>query len=143
LKVKRYISKTEDETLKIGAEIGSYLKPGYVLLISGEIGAGKTILTKGIALALGVTDAEIEVVSPTFTILNTYKGRCNLFHFDFYRLKYADYELSQEISEIIENGGIAVIEWGERFKEMLPCKAMRAEIKIFNEGLREIIFYEG
>jgi tRNA threonylcarbamoyladenosine biosynthesis protein TsaE len=109
--VNPFISRSLDETIRCGENIGRSLEGGEVLILSGQLGSGKTVLAKGIAAGLGVQDT---VTSPSFAILNVYRGRLDLYHFDFYRL-----EDPSEMEEMLEDyayrrGGVAVIEWGER-----------------------------
>jgi tRNA threonylcarbamoyladenosine biosynthesis protein TsaE len=109
--VNPFISKTLDETIRFGETIGKSLKGGEVLILSGQLGSGKTVLAKGIASGLGVRDT---VTSPSFAILNVYRGRVDLYHFDFYRL-----EDPSEMEEMLEDyayrrDGVALVEWGER-----------------------------
>ena len=111
-----FISKTLDETVRFGETIGKSLKGGEVLILSGQLGSGKTVLAKGVAAGLGIRDT---VTSPSFAILNVYRGRVDLYHFDFYRL-----EDPSEMEEMLEDyayrrDGVALIEWGERILSRL------------------------
>jgi tRNA threonylcarbamoyladenosine biosynthesis protein TsaE len=104
-------SRSAQDTLEYGRRLGSSFLGGEVVLLSGELGSGKTVLTKGIALGLGIRET---VTSPSFAILNVYEGGKNLYHFDFYRL-----EDPPEMESMLEDyayrkDGITVIEWGER-----------------------------
>ena len=113
----RYISHSTEETIAIGEELGRSLVPGDVLILTGDLGAGKTQLTKGIARALGVTD---DVTSPTFTIQMVYPGRdMDLNHFDLYRLERADQLEDTGIFDVLGADGVCVIEWGEQFADEL------------------------
>lgn len=113
----RYISHSAEETIAIGEELGRSLVPGDVLILTGDLGAGKTQLTKGIARALGVTD---DVTSPTFTIQMVYPGRdMDLNHFDLYRLERADQLEDTGIFDVLGADGVCVIEWGEQFADEL------------------------
>ena len=113
------------ETRALGEEIASTLKTGDVLLLEGEMGAGKSELTRGIAKGLGVTET---VTSPTFTILNVYEsGRVPLYHFDLYRIGSAEEIWEMGMDEYLGGDGIAVVEWPERCPEVLPegCRRIR------------------
>ena len=113
----RYISHSTEETIAIGEELGRTLVPGDVLILTGDLGAGKTQLTKGIARALGVAD---DVTSPTFTIQMVYPGRdMDLNHFDLYRLERADQLEDTGIFDVLGADGVCVIEWGEQFADEL------------------------
>ena len=113
----QYISHSTEETIAIGEELGRTLVPGDVLILTGDLGAGKTQLTKGIARALGVAD---DVTSPTFTIQMVYPGRdMDLNHFDLYRLERADQLEDTGIFDVLGADGVCVIEWGEQFADEL------------------------
>ena len=110
--------KDENETKKFGEDLAKQLKAGDVIALIGELGTGKTALTKYIARGLGIP---CEVTSPTFTIINEYKsGRLPLYHFDVYRLAKADemYELGYE--EYFYGGGVTVVEWADKIEKLLP-----------------------
>lgn len=119
-----------------GEKLGSMLKGGEVITLNGDLGAGKTELSKAIAKGLGIED---HITSPTFTIVNEYEGRLKLFHFDVYRLSSAEemYELGYE--EYFYSDGVSLIEWAELIREVLPEE--RLEIFIFQterENEREL-----
>lgn len=99
-----------DDTFKIAKQVADLLSAGDVVVLNGDLGAGKTTFTKGLAVALGVEET---VTSPTFTYVKEYSGRLNLFHFDMYRVADADevYELGLE--EYFYRGGVVVVEWNK------------------------------
>ncbi|MCL2654249.1 MAG: tRNA (adenosine(37)-N6)-threonylcarbamoyltransferase complex ATPase subunit type 1 TsaE [Coriobacteriia bacterium] len=106
-------SASTAQTARIGRVLGTLLAPGDVLLLTGDLGAGKTHLTQGIAAGLGITDA---VTSPTFNLELVYTGgRLTLFHFDLYRLEDEDQLEQLDFFGTIEAGGATVVEWGDRF----------------------------
>ena len=109
--------RTRDDTLKFGQELGSLLQAGDVIALIGDLGAGKTTLTQGIALGLGVTD---RVTSPTFTLVQEYKGRVPLFHFDPYRLERPEDVYDFGFEEYMERGGVVVVEWADKVVALLP-----------------------
>jgi tRNA threonylcarbamoyladenosine biosynthesis protein TsaE len=116
-----YISKSYADTVHFGNRIGKTLRGGEVLILTGELGSGKTALTKGIAAACGIDDV---VTSPSFAIMNEYSGNPNLYHFDFYRI-----DDSLEMEQLLEDfvygkNGVTVIEWGERAAEFLESFIM-------------------
>ena len=124
------------ETRALGEELSASLKPGDVVVLRGELGAGKSELTRGIAKGLGVTE---NVTSPSFTILNVYEsGRCPLYHFDWYRLESEDelYELGME--EYLGGDGIAVVEWAERCPDAVPDGATEIRIEVEGDEKRAI-----
>lgn len=111
----------EEATLALGAALGRGLGPGAVVLLVGELGAGKTVLARGLARGLGVGPA-YDIVSPTFTLLNIYPGRLTLFHADLFRLDEgaaAELELTEEAA-----GGVLAVEWAERAPALWPAEAV-------------------
>lgn len=106
---------SQDETIAFGAKLGALLAPGDVLVLTGDLGAGKTQLTKGIAQALGI---DANVTSPTFTIQMVYDGdELTLNHFDLYRLESADELEDTGLFDVLGADGVCVIEWGEQFAD--------------------------
>ena len=117
---------SQEETAQLGRTIGSHAKPGDVYTLMGDLGVGKTVFTKGMALGLGITEP---VNSPTFTIVQVYdSGRIPFYHFDVYRI--GDIEEMDEIGyeDYFYGDGITMIEWANLIKEILPAK--RKEITI-------------
>lgn len=108
--MREFLSKSDFETRKIGEEFAKTLKAGDVVCLTGDLGAGKTTFTKGIAKALNVP---YEPVSPTFNLVNTYDGDLILHHFDLYRLQNTEDLYSIDFDEYLFSGGICVIEWPE------------------------------
>lgn len=106
----KYISKSVEDTYALARKIAERLKGGEVILLNGNLGAGKTTFTKGLAKALGIDEV---VTSPTFTFMKEYKGRLSLYHFDMYRAEDEDelYELG--LSDYLYADGVCVIEWNE------------------------------
>jgi tRNA threonylcarbamoyladenosine biosynthesis protein TsaE len=132
-------SPSEEFTLRLGRALGERLRAGDVVAMTGELGAGKTVLTKGIALGLGVRDADL-VVSPTFTLLNEYAGRLTLHHFDLYRLRDSSELRGQDLAETCASGGVTVIEWAERATDALPAERMDVRMEHASISERRIIF---
>ena len=113
----KFISHNENETLSFGKKLASFLKKGDILVLTGELGSGKTKLTEGILTYYGLED---EISSPTFTIVNEYiKDDTNVFHFDVYRLEDSSEFYAIGGEEYFENG-ICIIEWGEIIQDALP-----------------------
>lgn len=129
------ISSSED-MISFGQELGNSLKGGEVIELIGDVGAGKTTFTKGLAKSLGITN---EIQSPTFTISRVYEGaKNNLVHYDFYRLNDAGI-MAIEMQDVIDDpNNITVIEWGEPVREVLPKKYITVKIKIISENIREV-----
>ncbi len=123
-----YTTHSPDETFELARGIGEKLKGGEVLLLEGELGAGKTVFAKGIGAGLEIDPADVS--SPTFTIINELHGRLKLTHLDMYRLSGSYDELRElGIDEILEDdSGVVVIEWPERLGESVPPNAMRVRI---------------
>lgn len=135
----KVICQHESETLALGIRLGQSLKSGDVVALYGGLGAGKTVLAKGIAKGLGISD---EVTSPTFTLLRQYQGRETLCHFDLYRI-----EDEQELAHIgfydyLGADGVCVIEWPENAPDLSPSVCVRIDgsggearhIEIIEEG---------
>ncbi|MFC1806761.1 tRNA (adenosine(37)-N6)-threonylcarbamoyltransferase complex ATPase subunit type 1 TsaE [Candidatus Omnitrophota bacterium] len=127
------------QTKDLGRKIAGLLKPGDVLALTGDLGAGKTTFTKGIAKGLGVDNPDY-VNSPTFVLVKEYAGRANLYHFDFYRINNASEVEYLSPQEYYDKGGIVVIEWAEKFKELLPDEYLHVIINIKSEKEREFKF---
>ena len=130
------ISHSREETRAFGARLARMLQPGDVLLLLGDLGAGKSELTRGIAGGLGITDP---VTSPTFTILNCYEGgRIPLYHFDWYRLNDTEELYEMGLDEYLGGDGIAVIEWPMKCPEAIPEKCLVIRLEPLGEEEREI-----
>lgn len=127
----RYIAKNIEDTDTLADKIASQLKGGDIILLNGDLGAGKTTFTKGLAKALGVNDV---VTSPTFTFMKEYSGRLPLYHFDMYRVEDEDelYELG--LNEYLYMQGVCVIEWNkfEGIKDPIVI-----DIKVLDDESRE------
>lgn len=113
------ISPSPEQTFAFGREFAAALRPGEVVALEGDLGAGKTHFVKGLAAGLGHTG---EVTSPTFTLVHEYTGgRLPLFHFDFYRLETEDEVLRIGLDDYLDAGGILAIEWASKFPALLPA----------------------
>ncbi len=137
MKSLRFESPGEECTLLLGRAIGELLAPGDILSLRGELGAGKTLLVRGIARGLGVPHS-VRVTSPTFTIINEYSGRLYLFHLDLYRISGPDDLETLPWQESLFGNGVAAIEWPERLGALLPSERMEIEISITGEESRGI-----
>lgn len=112
---RRFVTGSREETIALGEKIGRVLEAGDVLVLTGDLGAGKTQLTKGIAAGMGVVG---DVTSPTFTIEMVYEGaEMPLYHFDLYRLDDPDQLEDTGIFDVLGADGVCSIEWGEQFAE--------------------------
>ena len=124
------------ETRALGAALARQLLPGDVLVLEGDLGAGKSEFTRGIARGLGVAGP---VASPSFTILNVYdEGRVPLYHFDWYRLSSAQELYDMGMDEYLGGDGVAVIEWPSRCPEAIPADFLRVRITPVDDTTRDI-----
>lgn len=135
-----YRSESAEETEKLGEKLGNQLRKGQVVSLRGSLGAGKTVLAKGIAKALGIKEA---IVSPTFTIVQEYDGREKLYHLDLYRLSGDDEFESMGGEEFLYSDGITLIEWSEKIEDMLPDDTLFLTVRINNDLSRTITLEGG
>jgi tRNA threonylcarbamoyladenosine biosynthesis protein TsaE len=121
-----YLTHNEIETEALGETLARRLGPGDVVAYRGDLGAGKTAFTRGLARGLGCTG---RVTSPTFTVVNEYEGRLPLFHFDLYRLEGEDalYDIGWE--DYLDRGGVCAVEWSERAEAALPRETVWVSIR--------------
>ena len=135
-----FITNSPAETERIGAALGAILPPGTVLAYEGDLGAGKTAFTRGLARGLGCTDM---VTSPTYTIVNEYlSGRLPLFHFDMYRLGSAEDLWDIGWEDYLDWGGICAVEWSENVADALEG-ALAVTIEKLGETVRRITIEGG
>ena len=122
-----YISSCEQDTYNLGKKFGEQARPGHIICLDGDLGAGKTVFTRGFAAGLGAEDM---VCSPTFTIVHEYTtGRLPLYHFDVYRIEEPEemYEIGYE--EYFFGEGVCLIEWATLIGELIPPQALHINIK--------------
>ncbi|HBT96879.1 MAG TPA: tRNA (adenosine(37)-N6)-threonylcarbamoyltransferase complex ATPase subunit type 1 TsaE [Desulfobulbaceae bacterium] len=129
--------KNLGETAKFGLLLGKLARPGDVICLDGDLGAGKTTLTQSIAKGLGVA-AEPPVTSPSFAIFQEYQGRIPLYHFDLYRLHGPDDVLALGLEEYFSLAGCAVIEWSGRAEDILPENHLRLELRVAAGEARDV-----
>ena len=130
------ITHSPGETRAFGERLARQLRAGDVLLLEGNLGAGKSELTRGIARGLGVTDT---VTSPSFTILNVYEdGRVPLYHFDWYRLQSAEELYEMGMDEYLGGDGVAVVEWPSQCPEAIPEDCLEVAIEPLGESERRL-----
>ncbi|MFQ5515394.1 MAG: tRNA (adenosine(37)-N6)-threonylcarbamoyltransferase complex ATPase subunit type 1 TsaE [Myxococcota bacterium] len=126
-----------EQTRGVGEQIGRELRGGDVVALSGELGAGKTCFTQGLARGLGV-DSRIPITSPSFTLVGEYPGRLALRHADFYRVEsYARLE-DAGFEELLAPDGVLVVEWAERFPEALPPDRIELRLEVIGAEERRI-----
>ena len=133
----KYLSNSDIETVNIGKKLGNILSSGDVVALSGILGSGKTWFTKGIGLGFGVDPDEV-IVSPSFSLVNEYEGRCLMYHVDLYRLNSLTDIMSIGLDDYFHDQSIVVIEWAERCPEMLPSGYINVRIDILGENERSI-----
>ena len=131
------ISKSPEETKKLGEDIGKLVRAGDLLAFYGELGAGKTCFIQGISQQLEVKDY---VTSPSFTIINEYRGKIPIYHFDLFRLNNAEEILELGYKEYFYGEGLTVIEWAEKIEEYLPKEHLKIDIKFEDHYKRTITF---
>ncbi len=130
-----YTTNSPEETEALGFRLAEKLKPGTVIAYRGDLGAGKTAFTRGLARGLGCTDL---VTSPTYTIVNEYLGgRLPLFHFDMYRLRSADDLWDIGWDDYLDRGGVCAVEWSENVEDALE-DPIRVTIEKTGENSRKI-----
>jgi len=132
--VTEILTSSEDETSAAGARLGESLQAGAVLLLYGNLGAGKTAFVRGLARGLGAQDDE--VTSPTFTIVQEYPGRVTLYHVDLYRLEEREVD-DLGLEELVLGDGVVAIEWAERWRER-PDDAIEVRIEDAGDDARRI-----
>ena len=137
-KCVRYRTESPEETVGLGAMLGRLLRVGDLVVLSGELGCGKTWFAKGIALGVGVSPHEV-VTSPSFSLMNQYDGLCPLFHMDVYRLETPGDFLDTGLDECFDGGGIVVMEWGDKWPEILPESRLNVAFSILGEQSRELL----
>ena len=134
----KYRSDSAEQTIELGRKIGSLLREGDVIGLIGELGTGKTWLTKGIALGLGVK-SENSVTSPSFTLVNVYEGKIPIYHMDIYRLGTPEEVTSAGLDEYFFMEGVTILEWADRCIELLPPRHLKVTISFVDENRRDIV----
>lgn len=132
----KYLSSSVEETIKIGKAYAETLKGGDVVLLKGEMGAGKTAFTKGVALGLGITDI---ITSPTYAYMNDYDGK--LYHYDCYRLTSGEDAEALGLTDYFYANGVCLIEWSQNISSVLPSKTKEVIIKKVSDNEREITLW--
>lgn len=130
-------TRSPEETVDLGRKLGEQLAPGDVVALIGQLGAGKTQLTRGIAVGVGSTS---RVTSPTFKLVNEYDGRVRVYHLDAYRLHGADDLVALGCDEFFDGDGAAVVEWADIVPEALPDDHVHVDIAITGATSRQLTF---
>lgn len=134
--MKIYIENVE-KTIELGRVIGKLLKNGDIVCLDGDLGAGKTHISKGIAKGLGI---EEEITSPTFTIVQEYEGKIPLYHFDVYRIACSEEMYNVGFEDYLNKNGAIIIEWSEIIRDILPNERLEIKIIYAPEGGRYFSF---
>ncbi|MDP8990699.1 MAG: tRNA (adenosine(37)-N6)-threonylcarbamoyltransferase complex ATPase subunit type 1 TsaE [Acidobacteriota bacterium] len=134
--MKFFETHGEEETIELGRRIAATLPRRAVVLLIGNLGAGKTTLAKGIISGLGAGEAE-DVTSPTFTLIHEY-GEGSVYHIDLYRLDRPEEVATLGLDEIFDREAVVLIEWGERFPQLLPEGRMEIRLTAVGDGARRI-----
>jgi tRNA threonylcarbamoyladenosine biosynthesis protein TsaE len=135
--VPTFRTGSEEETIALGERLARELPRRAAVLLIGDLGAGKTTLAKGIVKGLGAAEPE-EVSSPTFTLIHEYGAQPAVYHVDLYRLDYAREAARLGLEEIFEKEAVVLIEWGEKFPELLPDERVEIRITSSHDNQREI-----
>lgn len=133
-------STSVDETLRTGFEFGKQLKPGDIVCLDGELGAGKTHFVKGVASYFGINPEKVS--SPTYTLIHEYSGNLPIYHFDCYRLKSEQEALEIGTEEYLYGEGICLIEWPQKIQALIPDEAMWVEIAHHSKTERTIHIHQ-
>ena len=135
--MKSFDTHSEEETIELGRKIARDLPKRCVVLLIGNLGAGKTTLAKGIISGLGAGNPE-EVASPTFTLIHEYPGA---YHIDLYRLDTAAQVATLGMDEIFDRDAVVLIEWGEKFRELMPADRIEITLSADGEQNRKIVIH--
>lgn len=135
MKSRIFHTQSEDETIAAGEKLAAELPPKTVVLLIGNLGAGKTTLAKGIVKGLGAAQPD-EVSSPTFTLIHEYSP--SVYHIDLYRLDREDQVATLGLDEIFDRTAVVLIEWGERFLRLMPEERIEIRLRATEENSREI-----
>lgn len=133
--IETFVTEDEEGTLKVASAFARDLKPGSVVALTGELGAGKTVFARGVASAIGVKD---NVTSPSFTLINEYQGDFVLYHMDFYRLNSVKEILDIGVEDYFYSDSICLVEWAEKMNDMFPENAIWVKIRLKENSHREI-----
>ena len=130
-----FVSENAEDTLSFGERYAKTLKAGDVVILDGEMGAGKTVFCKGVAKGLGIED---EILSPTYAYMNDYYGK--LYHFDCYRLSDGGQAEALGLCDYFYADGICIIEWAQNISSVLPAVVKKVKIEKISESVRRISY---
>ncbi|MGK7370706.1 MAG: tRNA (adenosine(37)-N6)-threonylcarbamoyltransferase complex ATPase subunit type 1 TsaE [Candidatus Halalkalibacterium sp. M3_1C_030] len=137
---KESVTESVEETKRLARHFAGDLKPGDVVCLKGDLGAGKTHFVKGMAEAFGIDESEVQ--SPTFTLINEYEGSMPLYHFDCYRLESVREAVEIGAEEYFFGEGVSVIEWPERIQEIIPPEAVWITISSLAPTKRKFVIQQ-
>ena len=132
---REHVARSIEETQAVGEELGARLEPGAVVACVGELGAGKTCFLQGVARGLGVTS---DVTSPTFVLVNVYRGRLPVYHLDAYRTESLLEVVDLGLEEMLGGDGVTLIEWADKLRPLLPARAIVVRITGLGDEPRRI-----
>jgi len=135
---RKVVTHSEEATIDLGRQIARELPSRAAVLLIGNLGAGKTTLAKGIVSGLGATEPK-EVSSPTFTLIHEYGGG-RVYHVDLYRLDRPEEVATLGLEEVFEKDAVVLVEWGERFPELMPAERIEIRLQRLGADDREITF---
>jgi tRNA threonylcarbamoyladenosine biosynthesis protein TsaE len=139
--LSEFISRSAEETIQKGKELAAQLTPPVVILLSGELGTGKTTLTKGIVSGLGAGTEE-EVTSPTFTLVHVFHNHCKVYHVDLYRVEdFHDLE-TLALEDVLAESAVVVVEWSERFTLRTDWPSIRVRLEHLGGDTRRITIFD-
>ncbi|EEG79031.1 tRNA (adenosine(37)-N6)-threonylcarbamoyltransferase complex ATPase subunit type 1 TsaE [Dethiobacter alkaliphilus] len=127
---------SEEETEQVAAELGKSLFPGAVVLLQGDLGAGKTVFARGVGQGLGVAT---HIQSPTFTLMNAHQGRIPFYHFDLYRLESEEELFELGMEEYLDGDGVSLLEWAEKFPEYFTLPVLQVTIEVLSATKRRLV----
>jgi len=131
-----FISESPEETQRLGEELGRLAQPGDLFLLVGNLGTGKTCLTQGIAWGLGI---EGYATSPSFVVVNQYRGRLPLYHIDLYRLDSIEEVIELGLDDYLYSEGVSVVEWAEKALAVLPKEHLLIEMNFLSDTSRNVV----
>jgi tRNA threonylcarbamoyladenosine biosynthesis protein TsaE len=139
---REIVTSSSEETVQVGRELGARLRAPVLILLSGDLGAGKTTLTKGIVSGVGAAREE-EVTSPTFTLVHKYEHGARVYHVDLYRIgDFHDLE-TLGLEDVLAEPGVVIVEWPDRLTLRTDWPILRIQLEHVSEGSRRIVIREG
>jgi len=135
--VRNIVSRSPEQTQRLGMQVGELSQPGDLFLLVGGLGTGKTCLTQGIAWGLGV---EGYATSPSFVVINQHRGRLPLYHIDLYRIESIEEVIELGLDDYLYGGGVCVVEWAEKAFAVLPAEHLLIEMSFVSDTSRSLTF---